>query len=394
MSTHYFFFSSYMLLKKYHFYGIFLPLLFLSTACGGDEEQQAEGASQSQSQQGGATEALTEAPQIEENVAQKDTEKSVVTLVRTLTLERKPFRHEIQLRGKLQSDRDIIIGSRTSGRVENIKVQVGEYVKKGALLLQLDTELLERNLEELNNSLKLARAVYERQKNLWEQEVGSEIEYLEAENRFHGLEKRRKTVRAQINQAHVYAPFDATVEELFVKKGEMATPGTRLVHVLGISALYVYAEAADSYALRIKVGNAARIHILTTGKELKSKVSYVSRFLKEANRTFEIRVPVSLSTREVKPNQIALLFVEDYVNANAFSVPSRLIQQDQRGTYLYVAEQDAEGQKVATKKFVNVGHAYQGYTEVIADSLLGTQVLSQGATEVSDGSLITVVPDN
>ncbi len=311
------------------------------------------------------------------------------TLVHTFTLQPRPFRHEIEVRGSVQSDKNIIVGAEASGRIKRIKVTVGNYVKKGTLLIMLDTQLLTHSLEELDNERALAKLLYKRQKNLWEKEIGTEFQYLEAKSRFKALQKRRKTLLTQIGMAHVRAPFSGTVEEFFVKEGEMAVPGTRLLRITNLTDIYVYAEVSDAYANQIKVGAPARVKLLVNETVFRASVSHVSRVLKKASRTFPLRVAFKEQAKQVLPHQVVVLFIEDYASPVALTVPARLLRKHEKGHYLYVAT-GPDDNKIAQKVHVEIGYSYNNQTEIVAGLTAGAEIIDQGALDVADGAHIAI----
>ena len=308
-------------------------------------------------------------------------------LVRSFTLQPQPFRHAIETRGSVQSERNIILSAEISGRIQDLPAQTGDKVQKGQLLLLLDTELLERNLSELENELALATLIHERQKKLWEEDIGTEIQYLETQYRMQALQKKRASLRAQIRKAHLRAPFSGTIEEIFAQGGEMAAPGMPLLRIFTPYELYVRAEVSDTYINEIQKGSPVLLRVLSTGIELRSVVSHKSRVLNDQNRTFSLRVNVEASSTQLYPNQIVTLLIENYAKESALVIPSRLIQTDSKGNFVYRIKVEDSTHR-AEKVYIQTTLTYQGKTEVIAGLGPGDEIVDQGALELTADALV------
>ncbi len=194
-------------------------------------------------------------------------QKDERTLVRTLPVEKQLFKHYVELQGLVQSDELITVSTETGGRLTDLKVREGQYVHKGQLLARFDLSELEKQLAELEVSLDLAREVYERQKRLWEQEIGSEMQYLQAKNQLDRLKKTKETLEARLAKAQIYAPLSGQVERLMLKAGEVAGPGMPVLQLLNTKKVKVVAEVPENYLGVAKKGGPSRGRVSRAGYE-------------------------------------------------------------------------------------------------------------------------------
>ena len=309
--------------------------------------------------------------------------------VSTFLLQRQPFRHEIELRGSIRSDKNIVLSTETNGRVESISVRVGDYVRANQVLLTLDTDILQSMLSELENELSMAKIRYERQKNLWDKKIGTELQYLEVKSRMQTFQRKRRTLLTQIEKAQIKSPFSGSVEETFAKIGELVVPGQPLIRILNPKDVYVYAEVSDTYTGKIKKGSTARLRVLSTEEEISSRISHVSRVLNNENRTFSVRLDILSPSDNLLPNQVVVLHIEDYINQEALSVPSRLIQKSNRGEFIYRVREE-NNQKIAEKVYIQTSLTHEGRTEVLRGLRAEDEIISKGALSLTEGAVVSV----
>lgn len=380
------------------FYTLLLVLLWLLSGCGSEEStRSAEDKSTLLKEYKAALSSKTQEmnalrekiADLEATLLAEGSTQETPTLVRTFILEPQPFQHEIEVRGSIKSDKNIVLSAETPGRIQNIQVKVGEQVKAQQLLLKLNTDLLQRSLEELENEISLAKVRYERQKNLWNKKIGTEFQYLEAENRWQALKKRRKNILTQIQMAHIRAPFAGTIEETFAKVGELVGPGTGLLRILHPEDMYIHAEVSDAYTGKIQKENPVRIHILSTGAEIAAQVSYVGQVLNNENRTFTVRVDLQRAPFQVYPNQVVILHIADYYHESALIVPSHLIQKSTQGEFLFRIREENK-RKIAEKVYVETRLSHKGQTEITKGLQKGDEIIAAGALELTEGASVSI----
>ena len=308
-------------------------------------------------------------------------------LISTFTVSKRPFEHKIEVRGTVESRKNVMLSAEVAGKTLAIRVKEGQMVRRGQVLIELDADIIRNNIAELKTSLELADAVYERQAALWEKNIGTEIQYLETKNNKESLERRLATAYSQLDQAIIKAPFHGQVDEIPVKVGELVMPGMELVRVVNPKELYLEADVSERFVGRFKVGDEVKVYFPAQDQSVASKITSVSNVINKDNRTFTVEVALPNLDYPVKPNQVAVLGLRDYHNPSALVVPTKLIQRDGIGNYLYQVKDDT-GQKLAKKVHITPGVSYNFETEIL-EGLAGNEILvNEGFREVTDGTAV------
>ena len=276
------------------------------------------------------------------------------------------------------------------GSIESIPVKEGYEVKKGQLILSLDTELYERELDRLQTQYELAKTMFEKQSNLWKQNIGTEVQYLEAKNRKETLENQIANVKTQISKSKVRAPFEGTIEEVYVKVGEMAQLGSPLVRIVNHRDMYVRADLSEAYIGNFKKGDPVIIHFPSINQTIESKISSVGQVIDEMNRTFSIEALLPLTNFTIKPNLIVVVKIKDYHKDDAVVIPSKLIQKDNRGDFVFVAQQGSD-EMVAKKIQIDRGRTYKTITMVTGGLEGGEILIDEGFRDVAEGTKVKIV---
>ena len=305
-------------------------------------------------------------------------------LITTVAATKGEFTHFVEVTGSVLSKKNVNISSETGGRILDIPAIEGMRMSKGQVLAKIDSESIQRSIEELENNLSLARTVFEKQERLWNQKIGTEIQYLEAKSRKEGLEKSLASLRTQSAKAAVRAPFNGTVETVRVRVGELVQPGSQMFQFVGESDLFIEADISESYIGALAKGDSVEITFPSINKTITTKVSATGSIINPNNRTFKVEVFLP-SLPEVKPNMISVLKIQDYKNKESVIVPSHLIMADTKGDYLFAVENG-----LAKKKYVTRGYTSGDQTEII-EGLTGTEVLvDKGFREVGDNFSVNV----
>jgi RND family efflux transporter MFP subunit len=290
----------------------------------------------------------------------------------------------VEVTGSVLSKKNVNISAETGGRILDIPAIEGMRMSKGQVLAKIDSESMQRSLEELENNLSLARTVFEKQQRLWNQKIGTEIQYLESKSRKEGLEKSLASLRTQMAKAAVRAPFNGTVETVRVRVGELVQPGSQMFQFVGESDLFIEADISESYIGVLAKGDSVEITFPSIKKTITTKVSATGSIINPNNRTFKVEVFLP-SLPEVKPNMISILKIQDYKNKESVIVPSHLILADTKGDYLFAVENG-----VAKKKYVTRGYTSGDQTEIV-EGLVGTEMLvDKGFREVGDNFSVNV----
>lgn len=336
----------------------------------------------------------TEITELEEKLIQMDSayaqEKDKSILVALKSVKPKAFIHNIEVRGSVESQRNVMISAEAMGKITSIKVKEGQMVKSGQVLVELDADIIRKSIQELKTSLDLATTMYEKQKNLWEKNVGTEVQYLQAKNQKEGLERKLSTTYAQLENYIIRAPFSGQVNDLDVKNGEMMSPGMPICRVVSLEEMYISSDVSEKFIGKFNVGDSVTFRIPAMNLEAKSKITAVGKVINEQNRTFKIEIdlPRSLSSN-ARPNQVVVLTLTDYVSEKALTVPSRIVQKDSKGNYIYINGKSEAG-SIASKRYISVGKSYKQTTEVLNGLEPNEMILVEGYRDVADGSLIKV----
>ncbi|MDX1628200.1 MAG: efflux RND transporter periplasmic adaptor subunit [Fulvivirga sp.] len=372
-------------------------LTFLLASCGESLEKKKETLKELKSQ---AKEIDNQIAQLENEIAQMDTTFSPkakangnAILVATAPVEMKDFIHKIEVRGSVASKKNVLISSEIGGKIQSVRVDEGERVRKGQVLVMLDADVIRNNIEELKTSLELAEAVYKRQANLWEKNIGTEIQYLEAKNKKESLERRLATAKSQLDQAIITAPFTGTVDQIPAKEGELASPGMPLIRMVNDQAMHVEADISERYIGNFKKGDVVELYFPVQEKRFTSKISFVSEVINNENRTFAIEVELPQLDFKAKPNQVVILKLTDYQADEAVVVPTEIILSDNEGKFLYTITEEGE-KKLAKKRRVEAGSTYDGKTEIRKGLSASDKIITEGYRNVTDGVLVEIAEKN
>lgn len=305
-------------------------------------------------------------------------------LISTTTPKKEVFQHFVEVTGAVLSKKNVNISGEVSGRVQEITAVEGMRVAKGEILAVIDAESIQRNIDEMEKQLELAVIVFEKQERLWKQQIGTEIQFLEAKNRKESLEKTMAGLTTQLNRTKVRAPFNGTVETVNVRLGELVQPGTPMFQFVGESDLFIESDVSERYVGIVNRGDSVEVSFPSINKTLKTKVSAIGAIINPNNRTFKVEV-VLPNLSYVKPNMISVMKINDYENKNAITVPNYLILQDSKGDYIFVVEGG-----LSKKRYITRGKVYQEITEVL-EGLDGSETLvDKGFREVGDNFSVNI----
>jgi len=329
--------------------------------------------------------------EVDAQLAALDTTK-VYDVVTSLEVTPDVFLHYFDVFGAVEADKSINWFTTAGGTVDKIYVKNGQRVSKGQLLLSRDTDLMMSSLAELETGLELAKTVFEKQQRLWmDQQIGSEIQYLQAKNTFDGLVQKVKTLKEQIELSEIRAPFAGSIDAVFAKVGQLAGPQSPALRLVNTSGVYVKADVPESYANRVHVGTPANVVFTSMDYEVAAEVLQVGQFIQVGNRTFSINV--SLPEAEgVKPNQMVHVALQDYKNDQALSVPASLVQQDVEGNdFIYSLKSISGTNRFKVQKtWVTTGLTFNGITEIVTGLESGTIIVDKGSRSVRTGQQVVL----
>lgn len=314
-------------------------------------------------------------------------EKKEVIAVKVAEIESQKFEHFIEVTGNVEAELDVNVHPETAGVITEVFVTEGEWVNKNDILAKLSTEVLERSVEELEVQLDLATTNFERQKNLWDQNIGSEMQYLQSKNSKESLEKRIASLQSQIAMAEVKSPVSGVVDVIYQKKGNIGGPQSPFAKVINTSKIKVYADVSETFITKIKKGDLVEINFPALGKTVKAPIYQIGNSIDPNNRTFRIRMNLNNMSREIKPNLISIVKIRDYLNDDAIVIPALYIKEDFQGSYTYISAQQ-DGKSVAKKVYVKPGITDNNRTEVVEGLESGMKIISEGYNQIVDGTSI------
>lgn len=301
------------------------------------------------------------------------------------------FDHFLELSATVEAENDAMVSPETSGQIKRILVSKGQSVRVGTPLVRLTSEVMDNSIMEVRNQLSLAKDIYEKQKALWNQKVGSELQYLQAKNNKEALERKMATLRSQLNLSTVKAAFSGVVDDIYQKEGELAMPGKPILHLVNPSSVKIKAEASESFVGTIKRGQMVDVQFPSNPDvKLKLPITRVGNVVDLQSRTFPIEVTFANNKgSKILPNQMATLVLKDFSNPKAFVVPSLIVKNDEKGQFLFVAHNGPKG-PVAKKVYVKAGMTYQDNTTISSGLKAGDRVIVAGFNQVSSGSPLSV----
>jgi membrane fusion protein (multidrug efflux system) len=266
---------------------------------------------------------------------------------------------------------------------------VGQQVKKGEVLAQIDDQQYRSQMQSLETQYEFTSEMFDKQKNLWDQNIGSEIQYLQAKTSKEQLEQQIASLKQQIEKFKIKSPIDGTIEECNIKVGGVVSPDPRLAayRVVEFKNLKVTAEVSEAYSSRVQNGDRVLISFPDANRQIETEISFVSKYINPVNRTFQIETNVKSNTSDLKANMIAVIQINDYHSDNSIQVPMNVVQSDLTGSYVYVVR-PKEKYNAAFKQPVTIGNSYNGVAEVLHGLEEGDKLISVGYQELVDGEFV------
>lgn len=319
--------------------------------------------------------------------AAKEQKRVVVT---TSDVPKENFTRYIDIQGTVTSDKTVNVSSETGGRIIKLNFEEGDNIRKGQLVATLDLENLQKQMDEVNKSLELAKEVYERQQRLWDQNIGSEIQLLQAKNNKERLEQTLETLKFQMTKANVYAPASGMVLSKMAKSGEVVSPGMPMITIMDLSTVKVVADIPENYLKTVRKGDLVTVNFPALEMERQGRISLIGSMINPANRTFQVEVKLSNGNRQLKPNLLAVMQIKDYESKDAVVLPSELIQQEVSGRSFVFIKETNDGGDFAKKVYVETGETTEGKTEILSGLTGEEELIVEGARLLAANQLIKI----
>ena len=297
------------------------------------------------------------------------------------------FTHYLDIQGNVDTKENILVQPEYSGTLTSLTVKAGQRVSKGQILGRIDDGGSSQVVASLESQYQLAKTTFERQKNLWDKKIGSEIQFLQAQTQMTSLSKQVAQAKAQLSKTVIRAPFSGTIDEVFVEKGQVVAPSPKgLMRIVNLTNMYVSTSVPETYIGKLKVGDQVDVYLTSLGKTYKGKVRQVGNFVNPDNRSFGIEVSVPNPDNLLRPNQVAKLKITDYVSKNAIVVPANVIQEDGKGNqYVYIVEGSNGKTGKAKKVIVKVGQSSNNVTEILSGLAADEVIVTEGVNAISEG---------
>ena len=380
-----------------------LVLSIIITSCGGDKKKSVEDII--------ATGNLTEIREkrnevdaeklaledqlrlLDETIAQLDTVKRL-PLVTTFKVEEQVFNHYLELQGNVETNQNIVIYPEMGGVLQCVYVTEGQKVTKGQLLATIDDCGLGQQVAQLQIQADLAKTTFERQERLWNQKIGSEIQYLQAKSSYEGQQKAVNQLKSQLGKTAVKAPFSGVIDDVITDQGSVVSPGvSQLMRIVNLDDMYIKTDVPETYISNITKNKEVQVEFPVLGKSITSKVRQAGNYINPANRTFKVEIAVPNSDKDIKPNLTAKLKINDYTNEKAILIPLSIISEDADGQqYIYIVDEvNADNEATAKRVIIETGKPQGDEIEVLKGLSNNAQIIQEGARTVKDGQVVKII---
>tara|TARA_B100000780_G_scaffold73585_1_gene49391 strand:- start:1307 stop:2473 length:1167 start_codon:yes stop_codon:yes gene_type:complete len=313
-------------------------------------------------------------------------------LITTFKVEEQVFTHFIELQGNVQTKQNVLVYPEILGILKKVFVKEGQSVIKGQLLAIIDDGGLSQKLNQLEANSQLAKTIFERQKKLWDQKIGSEIQYLQTKTSYESQKSAVSQLKQQLGKSLIKAPFSGVIDDVFKEKGTVVAPGpgAEIFRIINLSNMYIETDVPENYIGSITKNKMVEVNFPVLGETLNSKIRQVGNFINPINRSFKVEIGVPNLNEKVKPNLTARLKLNDYTNLNAILIPQSIISENSKGQqFIYVVKKDNETR--AERLVIETGKTNGDLIEVTKNLTSGTEIIMEGARSVNNGQIVKVI---
>lgn len=319
-------------------------------------------------------------------------------LITTFKVQEEAFTHYIELQGNVQTKQNVLVYPEVPGILKEVLVKEGQQVKKGQILAVIDDGGLAQQVLLSQTNEQLAKTTFERQKRLWNEKIGSEIQFLQAKASYTSQKNATNQLKQQLKKFTVYAPFSGIIDDIFKEKGTVVAPGQRseLFRVINLSNMYIETDVPENYITSITKGKKVEVNFPILGKIVNSKIRQVGNFINPTNRSFKIEIGVPNQDLEIKPNLTAKLKLNDYTNTKAILIPQSIISENAEGQqFIYVVKDKRENNlAIAERLVIETGKTQGDFIEVTKNLNTDTEIILEGARSVNNGQAVKVINKN
>lgn len=345
-------------------------------------------------------ELVTQQKELESQLAQLDSAilkfgtEEKLPLVNTIEVNPQVFNHYLELQGDVSTKQNVLIYPEMAGTLQKVYVKEGQRVNKGQLLATIDDGGMGSQLSQLKTQAELAKTTFERRKRLWDQQIGSEIEYLSAKAEFEARQDAVKQAESQLGKSSIRAPFSGIIDDVIKDQGTVVAPGpgSEVFRIVNLSDMFIEVDVPETYLGAISKGKEALVYFPVLGDSIQTQIRETGNFINPANRSFSVEIPVPNQDGKIKPNLTAKVNLNDYTSENAILIPSSIISENAEGDqYVFVAgNPDSENEAVVKRTIITIGKTQRGQAEVLSGLEAGDQVIKEGARSVKDGQKVKI----
>lgn len=316
-----------------------------------------------------------------------------VPLVTTFKAKEEKFEHFVELQGNVNTKQNIIIYPEYSGVLTKVYVKEGQKVSAGQALAKIDDGGLGQQLAQMQIQADLAKTTFDRQKRLWDQKIGSEIQYLQAKSNYEAQQKAISQMQQQIGKTIVRAPFSGTIDDVITEQGTVVGPGqSQLFRLVNLNSMYIETDVPESYLTNVTEGKTVEVNFPVLNKNMTATVRQAGNFINPANRTFKVEVAIPNSDKTIKPNLTAKLKINDYTNEKAILIPQSIISENAEGEqYVYTATSKNDSIATAKRVIIKTGKTEGDFIEVLSGLENGAELIDEGARSVKDGQEVKIL---
>ena len=337
--------------------------------------------------------AANQLKELDQAIAKLDTTKKF-PLVTTIKAKDTLFNHYLELQGNVETKKNIVLYPEFSGTLTRLYVKEGQKVNRGQLLARIDDGGLGQQLAQMEVQAALAKTTFERQEKLWEQKIGSEIQFLQAKTNYEAQQNAIKQMKSQLGKTTINAPFSGVIDDIMAEQGSVVAAGqTAVIRIINLKDMYIETEVPESYITSISEGKEVKVHFPVLNKSIDTKVRQAGNYINPNNRSFTVEIEVPNKEGIIKPNLTARVQLNDYTNEKAILIPQSIISENSEGDqYVYVVEGSDEAATAKAKRtFVQTGKTQEDYIEILEGISDGDQLISEGARSVKDGQEVEII---
>ena len=385
-----------------HIYSLFIVTILL-TSCGDGKKQSVEKILETNNLEtirlkrgeivAQQQEIVEQLKQLDAKIAVLDTTKKV-PLITTFTAKESIFNHYLELQGSVNTKKNLVIFPEYNGILSKVYVTEGQRVSKGQSLARIDDGGLSQQLAQLQIQESLAKTTFERQERLWNQKIGSEIQYLQAKSTYEAQTQAVNQLKQQIGKTIVRAPFSGTIDDIITEQGSVVGAGqSQLMRIVNLDNMYIETDVPERHIANVTKNKNVEVEFPILGKKIDAKVRQAGNFINPANRTFKVEVAVPNKDRSIKPNLTAKLKINDYTNETALLIPQSIISENANGEqYIYVVKnKNGNNEGVAERIIIKTGKTQGDVIEVLNGIDNGAEIIQEGARTVKNGQTVKVL---